>query len=103
MTAGDPLRGIGQYMCGDHSVFLKPIRPGNVLHRSQCLHSAELKSSRFGGRAGALLSHLVRWEDSGGSPYVYRFLDFWHADPDESRGAAKYRAIERPSYEGAEL
>jgi len=103
MTGGDPLRGIGQYMSGDRWVFLKPIRPGDVLHRSQCLHSAELKPSKFGGGSGALLSHLVRWEDSGGSPYAYRFLDYWHADRDKSRRVGKYRAIERPSHTDEDL
>ena len=33
----------------------------------------------------------------------HRFLDFWHADRDKSRGAAKYRAIERPSYGDEDL
>jgi acyl dehydratase len=98
MSAGDPLRGIGQYMCGDRWVFVKPIRAGDVLHRSQCLHSAELKPSKFGGGTGALLSHRVSWEDDDGSPYAYRFLDYWHADRDESRRSGKYRSLERPSY-----
>jgi acyl dehydratase len=98
MRAGDPLRAIGQYMCGDRWVFFKPVQPGDVLYRSQALHSAELKTSSFGGGSGALLSHLVRWEDSAGSPYVYRFLDYWHADRDRTRKAAKYVTIDRTRY-----
>jgi hypothetical protein len=103
MTAGDPLRGIGQYMCGDRWVYVKPIRPGDVLHRSQVLHSAELKRSQFGGGAGALLSHRVSWDDEEGEPYVHRFLDFFHADRESSRKTGKYRALERPSYTDEDL
>ena len=103
MAAGDPLRGIGQYMCGDRWVFVKPIRPGDVLHRSQSLFSAELKESDFGGGTGALLSHRVSWEDEDGSPYAYRFLDYWHADRDKSQKSGKYRNLERPSYTDEDL
>src|SRR5262245_40510377 len=35
MAGGDPLAGIGQYMCGERWVFLRPIRAGDILHRSQ--------------------------------------------------------------------
>jgi acyl dehydratase len=103
MGAGDPLRGIGQYMCGDRWIFARPIRPGDVLHRSQSLSSAELKQSSFGGGTGALVSHRVDWEAEDGAPVAYRFLDFWHADRDRSRSSGKYRNIARVSYSEEEL
>ncbi len=96
--AGDPLAGIGQYMCGERWLFAKPVRAGDVLWRAQQLFSAELKRSSFGGGAGALLSHRVSWEDEAGAPFAFRFLDFWHADREKSAGAAKNRTVERPSY-----
>jgi acyl dehydratase len=103
MAGGDPLAGIGQYMCGERWLFPKPIRAGDVLWKSQSLHGAELKSSRFGGGTGALISHRVSWEDENGSPYSFRFLDFWHADREESGKAAKYRDLERPHYTDEDL
>jgi acyl dehydratase len=96
--AGDPLAGIGQYMCGERWLFVRPIRAGDVLRRSQQLFSAELKPSSFGGGTGALVSHRVSWEDEGGAPFAFRFLDFWHADREKSRDAATNRAIDRPRY-----
>jgi acyl dehydratase len=96
--AGDPLAGIGQYMCGERWLFVRPIRAGDVLWRSQQLFSAELKPSSFGGGTGALVSHRVSWEDEGGAPFAFRFLDFWHADREKSRDAATNRAIDRPHY-----
>ncbi len=98
MQAGDPLRGIGQYMCGDRWVFVKPIRPGDILHRSQCLHDAVLKQSQFGGGAGALVSHRVAWDGDDGQPFAYRFLDYFHADREKSRTTGKYSSLEPPSY-----
>lgn len=98
MSSGDPLRGIGQYMCGDRWIFVKPIRPGDILHRSQALHDAVLKRSEFGGGAGALVSHRVAWEGEDGAPYAYRFLDYLHVDREKSRKTGKYRSLEPPSY-----
>ena len=98
MRAGDPLRGIGQYMCGDRWVFVKPIRPGDILYRSQNLHDAVLKKSQFGGGAGALVSHRVSWDGEDGQPFAYRFLDYFHADREKSRQSGKYRSLEPPSY-----
>ena len=49
MKEGDPLAGIGQYMCGERWLFPKPIRAADVLWQSQALHSADLRSSSFGG------------------------------------------------------
>jgi acyl dehydratase len=103
MTSGDPLAGIGQYMCGERWVFPRPIRAGDVLWQSQALHAAELRPSSFGGGSGALVSHRVTWEDEAGSPYAVRFLDFWHADREKSRQAGKNRGIERPHYTDDDL
>jgi acyl dehydratase len=103
MAAGDPLRGIGQYMCGDRWIFTRPIRPGDVLHRSQSLFAADLKQSTFGGGTGALVSHRVDWEADDGTPFAYRYLDFWHADRDRSRKTGKYREITRPAYTDEDL
>ena len=63
MSGGDPLAGIGQYMCGERWVFFKPVRAADVLWREQSLFSADLKTSAFGGGTGAKVSHTVRWED----------------------------------------
>ena len=98
MSAGDPLAGIGQYMCGERWIFPKPVRAGDVLWQSQTLHSAELRSSSFGGGTGALVSHRVSWDDEAGSPYAIRMLDFWHADREKSSSVGKNRTIERTIY-----
>jgi len=95
---GDPLAGIGQYMCGERWLFVKPVRAGDVLWRAQHLFSADLKTSSFAGGTGALVSHRVSWESDDGSPFAFRFLDFWHADREESRKAAKNRSMDRPHY-----
>jgi acyl dehydratase len=103
MSGGDPLAGIGQYMCGERWVLLRPVRAGDLLMRSQCLSSAELRTSRFGGGTGALVSHQIRWESEDGSPVAFRFLDYWHADREKSQKAGKYRGIERTSYTDADI
>ena len=103
MAGGDPLAGIGQYMCGERWVFVKPVRAGDVLWREQSLFSADLKASAFGGGTGALVSHRVSWEDEGGAPFAFRFLDFWHADRERSGAAGTNRNVERPSYTDEDL
>jgi len=107
MSGGDPLAGIGQYMCGERWLFLRPVREGNTLQREQSLHAVELKQSNFGGGVGALLSHQVSWVDEGDdqkiSPYALRFLDFWHADREHSAKSGKYRDVERTIYTDDDL
>jgi acyl dehydratase len=103
MSGGDPLAGIGQYMCGERWLFMKPVRAGDVLLRTQSLFSAELRTSSFGGGTGALVSHRVRWEDERSDPFAFRFLDFWHADRERSGQVAKNRELERPHYDDADL
>ncbi|MBM3671358.1 MAG: acyl dehydratase [Actinobacteria bacterium] len=103
MSGGDPLAGIGQYMCGERWVLLKPIRAGDAVWKSQALFSADLRPSNFGGGTGALVSHQVRWEDADGSPFAFRFLDFWHASREKSGEAAVNRSLERPAYSDADL
>jgi hypothetical protein len=103
LSGGDPLAGIGQYMCGERWVFPKPIRAGDVLWRAESLFSADLKTSAFGGGTGALLSHRISWEDEGGSPFAYRFVDFWHADREASGKAGTNKALERAHYTDEDL
>jgi acyl dehydratase len=103
LKAGDPLAGIGQYMCGERWIFPKPIRAGDVLWHSETLHSADLRASEFGGGVGALVARRHSWEDQSGAPYAMRFLDFWHADRDKSKKAGKNRRIERPKYTEEDL
>jgi acyl dehydratase len=103
MRSGDPLAGIGQYMCGERWLFPKPIRANDVLWLTQMLHSADLKPSSFGGGTGALVSHRVSWEDERGAPYALRFLDFWHADREKSSEAGKNRQLPRPTYTDDDL
>ena len=103
MPGGDPLAGIGQYMCGERWLFVRPVRVGDVLWRTESLFSADLRTSSFGGGTGALVSHRVSWEDEGGEPFAFRFLDFWHADRERSSKAGKNKAIERPHYTDEEL
>ena len=38
MSGGDPLAGIGQYMCGERWMLLRPVRAGDVLWRTQSLY-----------------------------------------------------------------
>ena len=90
-------------MCGERWIFPKPIRAGDVLWHSETLHSAELRTSEFGGGRGALVSRRHSWEDETGAPYALRFLDFWHADREKSRKAGKNRKIERAKYSEADL
>jgi len=103
MSGGDPLAGIGQYMCGERWLLLKPIRAGDLLWRTQALFSADLRTSGFGGGTGALVSHRVSWEDEGGDPFALRFLDFWHADREKSGNAGKNRDLTRPQYSDDDL
>ena len=103
MSGGDPLAGIGQYMCGERWMFLKPIRAGDMVWRTQSLFSADLKRSDFGGGAGALVSHRVSWEGDDGWPYAFRFLDFWHADREKSGKTGKYRNVNRSPYSDDDL
>jgi acyl dehydratase len=103
MSGGDPLAGIGQYMCGERWVFLQPVRPGDGLVRQQALFDAQLKPSRLGGGVGALVSHRVAWESVEGSPVCFRFLDFWHADRDKSAKAGKNLDIEPARYTDDDL
>jgi len=103
MAEGDPLAGIGQYMCGERWLFPRPVRAGDVLWQSQSLHSADLRPSSFGGGTGALVSHRVSWEEEGGDPFAFRFLDFWHADREKSKKAGKNRSLERPNYTDEDL
>jgi acyl dehydratase len=103
MSGGDPLGGLGQYMCGERWVFVKPIRAGDAIWRTQSLFSAELKSSSFGGGTGALVSHRIAWEDDRAEPFAYRFLDYWHADRQKSEKSGKYRNVERQPYSDEDL
>ncbi|HZQ56917.1 MAG TPA: MaoC family dehydratase N-terminal domain-containing protein [Acidimicrobiales bacterium] len=98
MAGGDPLGGIGQYLCGERWLFAQPVTPGMQLTKQQCLDAAELKRSEFGGGVGALVSHRVEWRDGAGAVVAARYLDFWHAERDASGAAGKYRGIERPRY-----
>lgn len=103
MAGGDPLAGIGQYMCGERWIFVQPVRAGDILHRSQCLFSADLRESQFGGGAGALLSHRISWERDNGELFAYRFLDFWHADREKSRKTGKYMSTERTTFSDEDI
>jgi acyl dehydratase len=103
MAGGDPLAGIGQYMCGERWIFPRPVRAGDVLWREQSLHSADLRPSAFGGGTGALVSHRVSWADEAGTPFAFRFLDFWHADRERSREAATNQTLERTRYTDEDL
>lgn len=103
LAEGDPLAGIGQYMCGERWILTKPIRAGDAVSMSQTLFSADLRDSSFGGGTGALVSHRVAWEDERGQPFAYRFLDFWHADREKSQRAGKNKSIERTTYSEEEI
>ncbi len=103
LKSGDPLAGIGQYMCGERWLFPRPVRAGDVLWHSETLHSAELRRSSFGGGIGALVSKRHVWEDEDGNPFALRFLDFWHADRDKSRNAGTNRRVERTRYTAEDL
>lgn len=103
LRAGDPLAGIGQYMCGERWILPRPIRSGDVLWHSETLHSAELRPSEFGGGTGALVSRRHSWEDEGGAPYALRFLDFWYAEREKSNKAGKNRQLEPPNYSDVDI
>lgn len=104
MRGGDPLAGMGQYMCGERWVFVQPIRAGVQVSKVQCLDTAVLKPSAFAGGVGALVSHRIDFTDrSTGELFAVRYLDFWHADREKSRTTGKYRDIQRHVYTAEEL
>jgi acyl dehydratase len=103
MTGGDPLAGIGQYLCGERWLFARPVTPGTSLFKQQCLDAAELKRSEFGGGVGALVSHRVEWRDGDGAVVAARYLDFWHAERERSGAAGKYRELARARYSPEQL
>ncbi len=104
MSGGDPLAGMGQYMCGERWVFCAPVRPGRPLRRLQCLDGAELKSSSFAGGTGALVSQRTEFSsDDMPSPLSVRFVDFWHAEREASASSGKYRDIQPHVYTDAEM
>lgn len=98
MSGGDPLAGVGQYLCGERWLFAAPIRPGLRLFKSTALQSVEQKKSEFGGGRGALLSHRHVHRDADGVPYVVNDRDFYHAERDATAKRGKYRKIERTVY-----
>ncbi|MEM7140657.1 MAG: MaoC family dehydratase N-terminal domain-containing protein [Actinomycetota bacterium] len=102
MAGGDPLAGMGQVLCGDRWILLRPIRPGAEIRRTQCLDAAELRSSTFGGGAGALVSHRVEMRVDG-ELVGLRFLDFWHTERSGSREAGVNRTVARAPYSAADL
>jgi acyl dehydratase len=104
VMAGDPLAGMGQVLCGDRWVALRPIRPGADIVKRQCLDSAELRSSTFGGGVGALVSHRVEMRDAAdGDLFGLRYLDFWHTERSRSQSAGKYRDVPPHYYSASEL
>jgi acyl dehydratase len=104
MRGGDPLAGMGQYMCGERWVFVRPVRDGTRVSKVQTLDSAELKPSAFGGGVGALLSHRIDFRDrADGELLAVRYLDFWHAEREKSRSTGKYRDLERYTYSPEEI
>ena len=103
MGGGDPLGGMGQYLCGERWLFARPVAPGATLFKQQCLDAAELKRSEFGGGVGALVSHRVEWRDGAGEVAAARYLDFWHAERERSGSAGKYRDVERTHYTAEQL
>jgi acyl dehydratase len=102
MSGGDPLAGIGQYLCAERWLFSRPVLEGARLERVQALHAADLKPSRFGGGVGALVSHQMLWSDDRG-PMAARMTDFWHAERDSSGKSAKYAGLERTHYTEEEM
>jgi acyl dehydratase len=98
MSGGDPLAGVGQYLCGERWLFARPIRPGLSFVKSTALQSVEKKKSEFGGGRGALLSHRHVHRTADGTPYVVNDRDFYHAERDATAKAGKYRDIERTVY-----
>jgi acyl dehydratase len=102
--AGDPLAGMGQVLCGDRWVFCAPIRPGAEIVKRQCLDSATLRPSAFGGGVGALVSHRVEIRDArDGTLLGLRYLDFWHTERNRSAAAGKNRDVALHHYSAAEL
>jgi hypothetical protein len=86
-------------MCGERWLFLQPVRAGDVLRRTHCLHDAVLRPSTFGGGVGALVSHRTRWDDDDGRPFAFRYSDFWHAERERSGTTGKYRDVQLGSYD----
>jgi len=103
MSGGDPLAGIGQYMCGERWLFASPVRAGDVMYRTQSLYDAQLRSSTFGGGTGALVTHRVRWETGEGRLLGFRYLDYMHVPRDGSKKASKNRTFEPTLYTDEDL
>lgn len=103
MSGGNPLAGIGEYLCGERWVFAVPVRESDVLWRTHALDAAELRPSRFGGGTGALVSYRTTWDHADGVPFALRFSDFWHAERSKSKERGKYRDLEPPNYDAHDL
>lgn len=102
MSGGNPLAGVGEYLCGDRWLFGRALIPGTSLDRSGCINAVELKRSEFGGGIGILVSHLAEWR-SESVPVVVRLTDMWHAERNGTRSASKNRDVEITHYTGEQL
>jgi acyl dehydratase len=103
MSGGDPLAGVGQYLCGERWLFARPIVPGVSTIKSTALLSVEQKRSTFGGGRAALLTHRHVHRDAAGVPYVVNDRDFYHSERAATAKAGKYRDLERTTYTAAQI
>ena len=97
MEGGDPLAGVGEYLSGERWLFARPLLPGTLLERSECIDAVELKRSEFGGGVGVLVSNRLEWT-SGSELVCARVTDMWHAERSGTRSSASSRAITPTDY-----
>jgi acyl dehydratase len=102
MSGGNPLAGIGEYLCGERWIFGAALVPGAPLERTDCIDAVQLKRSEFGGGSGALVSNRVEW-NSGSATAAVRLTDMWHAEKSGTRSASKNANIKLSSYEDEQL
>ena len=102
MSGGNPLAGVGEYLCGERWLWAAPLLPGTELERIDCIDAAALKRSGFGGGVGVLVSTRSEWR-AGSHVACVRLTDMWHAERSGTRRTADRRVVDSTDYTAEQL
>jgi acyl dehydratase len=86
------LRGVQLFHSGNESRFYRPIVPGDVLRRTNVVHSVEDKQSEFAGRS-VLVTNKLTWANQNGEVVTDQLKWFVHAER---------KAVSKPASDPAE-